>query len=112
METEIPSKELKAKLKNRSWVRKVFFISVLAFILIWCVGAFILVDELIELRNYLFYAALFVWVVILASGLYLHNAKCPRCGNKYSAQPKWPYMFNTFSRKCINCGLKLDGSYI
>ncbi len=92
IEAEKLEKEFKAKLKNRSRTRKIFLVSILTFLVIWCFGVFVLVGELKELRNLLFYPALFVWIVILVSGLYLHNAKCPQCGNKFSAQSEWPYI--------------------
>ncbi len=50
--------------------------------------------------------------------------KCPRCGNGFYQRrgfrqsgpksklnhPGWRFNVNTFSRRCLNCGLRLDGS--
>ena len=49
------------------------------------------------------------WFAILISGLYLHNMRCPRCGKKYAVKKDPPRWFN-FTPKCLNCGLRLNGT--
>ena len=40
------------------------------------------------------------------------SAKCPRCGNTFHSGPsaKWGFIRNSYARKCVNCGLRIDGS--
>jgi len=48
------------------------------------------------------------WVMVAAAGLYLHNAKCPRCGDRF-AVGAGGYVWNDFADRCLNCGLSLRG---
>jgi len=46
------------------------------------------------------------FAVVVLSGLYLHNAKCPRCSSRFAVRSdgmRW----NDFTNKCLNCGLDL-----
>ena len=46
------------------------------------------------------------FAAIVLSGLYLHNAKCPRCNIRFAVRSdgmRW----NDFTSKCLNCGLDL-----
>ena len=47
------------------------------------------------------------FAVVLVSGLYLHNAKCPRCHNRFAVR-KDGMRWNDFTSKCLNCGLPLN----
>ncbi|OOZ38857.1 hypothetical protein BOW53_13960 [Solemya pervernicosa gill symbiont] len=41
------------------------------------------------------------------------SIKCPNCGKKFNVKINgYSFVRNLFSRKCMNCGLKLDGSNI
>ena len=46
------------------------------------------------------------FAVVVVSGLYLHNAKCPRCQERFAVRNdgmRW----NDFTNHCLNCGLGL-----
>jgi len=47
------------------------------------------------------------FAMVVVSGLYLHNAKCPRCQNSFAVRNdgmRW----NDFTNKCLNCDLHLN----
>ena len=46
-----------------------------------------------------------VWFLAVVTMLYLHNARCPRCGNQFALNRQSSY-FNTFTSKCLNCDLE------
>ena len=52
-----------------------------------------------------------VWFITFAvfvlAGLYLHNAKCPRCSNRFAVHA-YEHRYNSFSLRCMNCGLSAD----
>jgi len=49
------------------------------------------------------------WFYIVASSLYLVIAPCPRCGKKFWYNEQTTFR-STVTDKCLNCGLRIDGS--
>ena len=96
-----------AKLVRRRLVRRLLLTVFVLLIGLWCFGAFVLVDDLRAMREYLWPPMLSLFVVLVCSGLYLHNAKCPKCGNRFAVKSSGLY-FNDFSGKCVNCGIRLS----
>jgi hypothetical protein len=97
------------KLKFRSIARLLIIGCALAWIGLWCLGAFVLVDELREYREFIVIPMIAIFVVFVICGLYLHNAECPNCGNRFSVRANGMY-FNDFAGRCVNCGLRLNGT--
>ena len=54
--------------------------------------------------GYLFYGEL---VAIGVLGVFLHNHKCPRCGQRYAVRSDRAH-FNSFTLECLTCGLSRD----
>ena len=47
------------------------------------------------------------FAMVVLAGLYLHNAKCPRCQGRFAVRNdgmRW----NDFTSQCLNCGLRLQ----
>ena len=99
--------EIRTKLQRRLLARKVFFASIIAWLVTWCFGAFILVDELRPFREITFNIMIVIFCLFVVSGLYLHNALCPKCKNRFSVRADGSY-YNDFSKKCLNCGINLN----
>ena len=76
------------------------------WIALWCFGAFVLVDTFRPLREYLVPLMFVTFAALIGGGLYLHNAKCPNCGDRFAVKSDGSYS-NTFSSKCVNCGVHL-----
>jgi hypothetical protein len=59
----------------------------------------------------LWVGAIIGFVAAFFVGLQLNAAKCPRCGEAFHSGPseRWGFVSNGYTRKCINCGLQLNG---
>jgi len=63
---------------------------------------------------------LFIWKLIFIwafagffVGILIRRQKCPKCGDYFHNRRNGSYFFyNDLARKCLNCGLKLDGSNV
>lgn len=66
-----------------------------------------------------------VWVLLWAGAIVgfllsflmewrIGAAKCPKCRRAFHSgpSPRWGFVRNTYARKCLHCGLRLDGSNI
>ena len=42
-----------------------------------------------------------------AAALYLHNSKCPKCGNRFAVRSDHAY-YNSFTVECLTCGLSQE----
>jgi hypothetical protein len=49
------------------------------------------------------------WVTVVITGFILRFARCPRCGNKFAVNARTS-SYSDFTDKCLNCGLRLDGT--
>ena len=91
------------ELKKRS---KLFWFSFLSYI----PGVLIIglpFSKLSKSETPIFVVAIFWMLFFLASGIYLQIFKCPRCHKKYFFKKRGIiWIFNLFSRKCLNCELK------
>src|SRR5258705_3522967 len=91
-------------LRTRLWLRHAFLGSVLAFVLV-AAGAG-LVDSFYAREDLWITLAVLAWVAIVATGLFLHNAQCPRCSNRFAVHTSG-MQYSTFTLTCLNCGLSL-----
>lgn len=58
----------------------------------------------------LFFVLLFLGFAML---FIQENIKCPNCGRKFNVKINGAYYFRSlFSRKCMNCGLRLNGDNV
>ena len=97
----------KDALTRRRLALRILVISVLIFFMLG-VSAFLVSRELWESISATVVPTMFVaWFLALVTMLYLHNARCPRCGNKFAYNKQTTY-FNTFTIKCLNCDLGPD----
>jgi hypothetical protein len=41
-------------------------------------------------------------------------ARCPKCQKSFHSGPssRWGFVRNSYTRKCLHCGLRLDGSNV
>ena len=90
-------------IKKRLIARITFWLSVTGFFALIAIVKFI-PDLYKAVQPYAFnYWAKPCWVLAIISMLYMHNAKCPGCGNKFAVREDGSY-FNDFTYKCVNCG--------
>jgi predicted Zn finger-like uncharacterized protein len=91
----------------RMGARALFWLGVLGFVApLPVVYWFPTIYDGIRTNVFWWWAAPWFAIVVL-SGLYLHNAKCPRCQNRFAVRNdglRW----NDFTSKCLNCGLHLN----
>lgn len=45
--------------------------------------------------------------LLVIAGLRMQNARCPRCSKRFHLRGLYGHAFN---RRCLNCGLQLDGT--
>ena len=95
------------RVRARLPVRYAFFGSVLAFVTVLALA--ILVDAFYARTELWMGLALFAWIAVLATGLFLHNSKCPRCGNRFAVHESG-MRYNTFTLTCLTCGLPSSDS--
>jgi predicted RNA-binding Zn-ribbon protein involved in translation (DUF1610 family) len=90
-------------IKRRLLARIVFWLSVIGFFGLMAIAKF--APEFYKVvEPYAFnYWAKPCWVLAIISMLYMHNAKCPACGNKFAVRSDGKY-YNDFTYKCVNCG--------
>jgi len=91
-------------LRTRLWLRYAFLGSVLAFVLV-AAGAG-LVEEFYARKELWITLAVLAWVAVVATGLVLQNATCPRCSNRFAVHASG-MRYNSFTLTCLNCGLSL-----
>jgi len=84
-----------------------FALGILAFIVIGVIP-WLFPDVYKTHQDQWFSEVLAAWFAALLSGLYLHNMRCPRCGEKYAVRKDPPKWFD-LTAKCLNCGLRLNG---
>ena len=66
---------------------------------------FKLLDFLHVTSEGIFYAFALIWMAgFAATGIWLGNLKCPKCGKRFSAT-KW-FDWGFLARKCVHCGLR------
>ena len=91
------------ELKKRS---RLFWFSFLGYI----PGTIIIglpLSKLCNSETAIYIIAVFWMLFFAASGIYLQIFKCPRCHKNYFFKKRGIIrIFNIFSRKCLNCGLK------
>jgi predicted Zn finger-like uncharacterized protein len=91
----------------RIGARALFWLGVLAFVALFPVAHwFPAFYEGIRTNVFWWWAAP-CFAIVVFSGLYLHNAKCPRCQSRFAVRNdgmRW----NDFTSKCLNCGLHLN----
>lgn len=93
--------------RNRILARVLFWLGVIGFVSLTSIAYF--APSFYEsLKPIGFYWVFPCWTLVLLSGLYLHNAKCPRCGHRFSVT-KDGFFWNDFADRCLNCGLSLRG---
>jgi hypothetical protein len=90
-------------LRRRVIARYVVLLSVLVFVLIPAVLSFSPhnYERLEPTWTVVSFVALGIFVL---AGLYLHNGKCARCGNRYAVHAR-DRRYNSFTLECLNCGL-------
>jgi hypothetical protein len=94
--------------QNRILARALFWLGVIGFISLAPLGYFApSFYDSIKSNVFWYWAAPCLALVIIC-GLYLHNAKCPRCGNRF-AVTRSGLLWNDFADRCLNCGLSLRG---
>ena len=113
--------EIQKKLGN---IRKLRFFCHMPFLLIFGIGltkvglnlfqpdaAKAIFDNSVLL---FFVKLIFVWLFAgFFVGILIRRQKCPRCGDYFHSRKNGSYFFyNDLARKCLNCGLKLDGSNV
>ena len=94
----------KEALAHRRLALRTFLLSVLVFFTLGG-SAFLVSRELWENVSAIVVPIMFIaWFSALVTMVYLHNARCPRCGNRFALNKHSSY-FNTFTNKCLNCDL-------
>jgi Na+/alanine symporter len=97
-------KSIKEALAHRKWALRIFLLSVLVFFVLGG-SAFLVSRELWERATDFVVPVMFgAWLLAVITMLYLHNARCPKCGNRFAYNKHTTY-FNTFTSKCLNCDL-------
>jgi hypothetical protein len=91
-------------LARRSLARLVLLLSALAFVLIPVWAGSGPASGKIEPW---FIAGVCAMLVMVGIGAYLHSAKCPRCGNQFAVNQD-THKYNSFTLRCMTCGLALD----
>ena len=99
--------DYRKSLRTRLFLRHAFFGSVLAFVVI--VAAASLVDDFYVRTGLWMGLAVFAWIAVVATGIFLHNAKCPRCSNRFAVHTSG-MRHNTFTLTCLNCDLSSHNS--
>ncbi len=94
-------------LRTRLLLRHAFLGSVLAFALVAAAAG--LVDELYARKAFWVPLAIIAWLAMIAIGLFLRNAECPRCSNRFAAHASGS-RYNSLTLTCLNCGLSLRDS--
>ena len=91
----------------RATARALFWVGALAFVALAPVAYFFpTFYDGVSTGVFWWWAAPCFAMVVL-SGLYLHNAKCPRCRARFAVRidgMRW----NDFTSQCLNCGLRLQ----
>lgn len=95
---------LKEALAHRRLALRSFILSILVFFTLGG-SAFLVSRELWQNATHFVVPAMFsAWLLAVIAMLYLHNTRCPRCGNRFAYNKHTSY-FNTFTTKCLNCDL-------
>ena len=89
-------------LRTRLLLRHAFFGAVLAFVIVAAAAS--LSDELYTRKEVWITLAVLAWVAAVTTGLFLHNANCPRCSNRFTVHTSG-VRYNSFTLTCLNCGL-------
>jgi hypothetical protein len=97
---------LQSGIKNRILARILFWVGVICFIGPVAILHFAPIFYEAIKPIVLEYWTISCVALILLSGLYLHNAKCPRCGNRFSVTQDG-FIWNDFADRCVNCDLSL-----
>ena len=90
-------------LRRRVAARWIFLLSILGFVLSAAWGANTLITSTPTSEPW-FGSAILSWLLTVASGMYLHGAKCPHCGNQFAVR-EVGHIYNSFTLKCMTCGL-------
>ncbi len=68
------------------------------------------IAEIIKINPLFFIGAYFIFVMILGSYFGL-TSMCPRCNELYYWRKSGIGYRNIFTKKCLNCGLELNGMW-
>ena len=106
--------EIQEKLRSLRLLR---FICHFPWLMVFLLGAsFLVVPPHIKHTVMPIYQLFFFWAFVgFFLSFFVRPFPCPRCGEKFHFKrystglfSRWAY--NDFARKCMHCGLKLDGS--
>jgi len=95
-------------LRLRVGARVLFWVGVLGFVALFPVAYFFPAFYDGVGTSVFWWWATPCFTMVVVSGLYLHNAKCPRCQSRFAVRndgSRW----NDFTSQCLNCGLSLQG---
>ena len=107
---------MKNKLDNILKARRLTIITLFGLVGLWLTAAFILTGELKEYRSLIVPIWFILFFLFIGSGLYLHNVKCPKCGNRFSEAPSTSYFsihpttIKFLPKKCFSCGVELGSN--
>lgn len=103
----LPENGFEKYLRGRLLLRRAFFASVLAFALVAAASG--LVEELYVRKALWIPLAILAWLAMIGIGMFLRNAECPRCSNRFAAHASGS-RYNSLTLTCLNCGLSLRDS--
>ena len=101
-------KIISSKVYRISLARKLLFFSAFGFIAIWCFAFLMLGDASNNDRLLAAYISLIPFFGFFMSWSYIHNSICPKCNNRFTLKKEFPWQYNPFTTKCLNCGGTLD----
>ena len=96
--------------------RRAFFMAPLAGIVL-C-GLPVTLFDAFPLRSYVFATFVVCWPLAMVGfmawlplGWAISETRCPRCANRFhvGTSRRFGAVQNSFARKCMHCGLRLDG---